>query len=73
MLVESGKENGQGIKNGDGDISMEGENPFFPFLSELDWKVAQWAVKDGPGHSAFNRLLEIPGVSLCKHLRYLSF
>jgi len=50
----------------DGDSSMDhgGEpNPFFPFASELDWKVARWAVKDGPGHSAFNRLLEIPGVS----------
>ncbi|KAF8165815.1 hypothetical protein B0H34DRAFT_794159 [Crassisporium funariophilum] len=63
MLVESGKENGQGIK-----MVMEtsqwkrGRTYFFPFLLELDWKVAQWAVKDGPGHSAFDRLLEIPGV-----------
>ena len=46
----------------DGDSSM-GNSPFFPFESELDWRVAQWAVKDGPGHNAFNRLLEIPGVS----------
>ncbi|KAF8868438.1 hypothetical protein CPB84DRAFT_1819214 [Gymnopilus junonius] len=37
-------------------------NLFAPFASELDWRVAQWAVKDGPGHNAFNRLLEIPGV-----------
>ena len=44
---------------GMGDVS----NPFAPFSSELDWRVAQWAVKDGPGHNAFNRLLEIPGVS----------
>jgi hypothetical protein len=50
----------------DGDTLMDnnGErNAFFPFASELDWRVAQWAVKDGPGHNAFNRLLEIPGVS----------
>ena len=50
----------------DGDSSMDNNgkpNPFFPFASELDWRVAQWAVKDGPGHSAFNQLLEIPGVS----------
>ena len=49
----------------DGDIVMgnDGEpNPFAPFSSELDWKVAQWAVKDGPGHNAFDRLLAIPGV-----------
>jgi hypothetical protein len=50
----------------DGDIVMEGdemENPFFPFTSELDWKIGRWAVKDGPGHNAFDRLLQIPGVS----------
>jgi hypothetical protein len=50
----------------EGDTLMEedGEpNPFAPFSSELDWRVAHWAVKDGPGHNAFNRLLEIPGVS----------
>ena len=50
----------------DGDELMEedGEpNPFAPFSSELDWRVAHWAVKDGPGHNAFNRFLEIPGVS----------
>jgi hypothetical protein len=38
-------------------------NPFEPFTSELDWRVAHWAVKDWPGHNAFNRFLEIPGVS----------
>jgi hypothetical protein len=50
----------------DGDALMEedgGPNPFAPFSSELDWRVAHWAVKDGPGHNAFNRFLEIPGVS----------
>ena len=52
----------------DGDITMdseaeENENPFFPFTSELDWKIGRWAVKDGPGHNAFDRLLQIPGVS----------
>ena len=47
----------------DGDSLMDSDNLFFPFSSELDWRVAQWAIKDGPGHNAFNRLLEIPGVS----------
>jgi hypothetical protein len=52
--------------DGEGDSFMEegGEpNRFSPFSSELDWRVAQWAVKDGPGHNAFNRFLEIPEVS----------
>lgn len=50
----------------EGDTFMEegGEpNQFAPFSSELDWRVAHWAVKDGPGQNAFNRFLEIPGVS----------
>ena len=53
-------------QDSEGDASMEGEgepNPFASFSSELDWRVAHWAVKDGPGHNAFNRLLETPGVS----------
>ena len=41
----------------------ETQNPFSPFTSELDWKIGRWAVKDGPGHNAFDRLLQIPGVS----------
>ena len=41
----------------------EGEDPkFHPFHSELDWNIAQWVVKDGPGNNAFDRLLKIPGV-----------
>jgi len=51
-------------KDGDSLMEKDGEpNPFFPFASEMDWRVAHWAVKDGPGHNAFNRLLETPGVS----------
>lgn len=48
----------------------DNENPqsppskYFPFSSELDWMIARWAIKDGPGHNAFDRLLEIPGVCL---------
>ncbi|KAJ7822993.1 hypothetical protein B0H14DRAFT_3111039 [Mycena olivaceomarginata] len=50
----------------DGDIVMGGldsPNGFAPFASELDWRIAQWVVKDGPGHKAFDRLLDIPGVT----------
>ena len=50
-------------KDGDIDMEEETQNPFSPFTSELDWKIGRWAVKDGPGHNAFDRLLQIPGVS----------
>ncbi|KAJ7454109.1 hypothetical protein FB451DRAFT_1518446, partial [Mycena latifolia] len=49
----------------DGDVEMgdpDSLNLFAPFASELDWRIAEWVIKDGPGHKAFDRLLEIPGV-----------
>jgi hypothetical protein len=49
-----------------GDIEMGGpdsSSAFAPFASELDWQIAEWVIKDGPGHKAFDRLLNIPGVS----------
>ncbi|PPQ84566.1 hypothetical protein CVT26_004024, partial [Gymnopilus dilepis] len=53
------------IQMGDpeGDIQMaEGDQCFFPFASELDWKIGQWVIKDGPSQNALDRLLEIPEV-----------
>lgn len=34
-----------------------------PFASELDWRVAMWAVREDVSQGALNRLLAIPGVS----------
>lgn len=56
-----------GNRDSEGDIPMgspgdEG-NHFAPFASELDWRIASWAVKDGIGHKSFDCLLSIPGVS----------
>lgn len=33
-----------------------------PFASELDWRVARWAVEENVGQGIVDRLLEIPGV-----------
>ena len=59
----------QDLGEGDSDVEMgdaEG-NPeqvlYHPFASELDWRIANWMIKDNPGHNAFDRLLLIPGVS----------
>ncbi|KAJ6494341.1 hypothetical protein C8R45DRAFT_1135107 [Mycena sanguinolenta] len=49
----------------DGNIEMGGSdlpNGFAPFASELDWRIAEWVIKDSPGYKAFNCLLNIPGV-----------
>ncbi|KAH9484401.1 hypothetical protein JR316_0003882 [Psilocybe cubensis] len=43
-------------------------NRFIPFASELDWKVARWAVMDGPGQNAIDRLLQIPGRQVVEKL-----
>ena len=56
---------------GDGDVIMEDPTPgnkvnaFYPFASELDWRVANWAIRESPGNNAFDRFLSIPGVSIC--------
>ncbi|KAJ3493238.1 hypothetical protein NLJ89_g11065 [Agrocybe chaxingu] len=47
------------------DILPEAEapgNPFAPFATEMDWRVARWVVQDGIGHKSFDRFLEIPGL-----------
>ncbi|KAJ3966048.1 hypothetical protein EV361DRAFT_872717 [Lentinula raphanica] len=47
---------------------MDGSSPlpdtaFAPFASEMDWRIAEWVVKDGIGHKSLDRLLSIPGVT----------
>jgi hypothetical protein len=37
-------------------------NPWAPFSSEIDWKVAKWAKLRGAGSTAFSDLLAIDGV-----------
>jgi hypothetical protein len=44
-------------------LGQHPDNPFHPFASQLDWEVAHWANKDGPGQAAFTRLLNVDGVS----------
>lgn len=57
---QQGRE-GEGGNTGAG--ASGGKDAFFaPFASELDWRVACWAVKDGIGHKSFDRFLAIPGV-----------
>lgn len=34
-----------------------------PFMSELDWRVAMWVIREDVGQKAVDRLLSIPGVS----------
>ena len=61
------------IRDSDGNIAMEDmeavdqaeASKFTPFNSELDWQIAEWAVKDNIGHNPFDRLLGIPGVRVC--------
>lgn len=56
---------GPGEEDMDVDVDNDSENnPFYPFNSELDWRVAQWAIKDNAGHNMFDRLLAVPGVGV---------
>jgi hypothetical protein len=60
---------GQGQEDVDMDADNSNSNQYAPFASEMDWKIAQWVVNDGPGHAAFDRLLAIPQVS---HYRFFT-
>jgi len=53
--------------------SASGVNLFAPFASEMDWRVARWAVQEGIGHGSFDRLMSIPGVCLCVIFLYQAF
>lgn len=56
-----------GHEDSSGDVSMGDAASdgleFAPFASELDWRVANWAIQEGIGHKSLDRLLAIPGVS----------
>jgi len=45
-----------------GTASAGMDNTYTPFASEMDWRIADWVVKEGIGNNTFNRLCEIPGV-----------
>jgi hypothetical protein len=47
-------------------------NPWAPFASEVDWKVARWAKLRGAGSTAFSDLLAIDGVSPSNLLQLLT-
>lgn len=51
------------VMDGTGKPDLANVNIYHPFASKLDWDIAKWMVKDGIGHSSFNRLLQIDGVS----------
>src|SRR6267154_1953883 len=62
------KQFGGDMKGEDQDVDMDALEggagaKFVPFASELDWCIANWAIRDGIGHKSFNRLMSIPGVS----------
>ncbi|EGO04440.1 hypothetical protein SERLA73DRAFT_148950 [Serpula lacrymans var. lacrymans S7.3] len=60
---EFGAEDMDGDMDMDSDMSDGSGNIFAPFASELDWRVACWAIQDGIGHISFDTLMTIPGVT----------
>ena len=57
-----------GYEDADGDTAMDdgatSEQVFAPFASELDWRVASWAVQEGMGQKTLDKLFAIPGVGI---------
>jgi hypothetical protein len=42
------------------------DNPFYPFRNRLDFDIAHWAKTEKISQGALTRLLETPGVSICR-------
>ncbi|KAG2126261.1 uncharacterized protein EDB93DRAFT_1257636 [Suillus bovinus] len=40
----------------------DGNNPYFPFCSQIDWEIARWSKLRGPSSTSFTDLLAINGV-----------
>jgi hypothetical protein len=51
------------VDSDDSDAEANGESIYQPFRNEVDWRIAEWAVKDSVGHSSLDRLFSIPDVS----------
>ena len=62
---EAGRVHGvdQGLYTLWAEESTNASNPYHPFSSETDWRIARWAKKMGPGDRALSQLLAIPKVS----------
>ncbi|KAF5381819.1 hypothetical protein D9757_008321 [Collybiopsis confluens] len=45
---------------------------YFPFASQLDWEVAEWAVKEKISQKSFDRFLQIPQVKERLGLSYVN-
>ncbi|EIN13427.1 hypothetical protein PUNSTDRAFT_56509 [Punctularia strigosozonata HHB-11173 SS5] len=51
-------------------IVPDHENVYAPFISKMDWEIAQWAKLRGPGSTAFSELLAIDGVADALNLSF---
>lgn len=51
--------------------SQAEDNPYHPFVSECDYKIARWAIQQGPSQNAFSNFLSIDEVSTQK--RFLKY
>ncbi|KAI0833510.1 hypothetical protein BC628DRAFT_1308548 [Trametes gibbosa] len=51
-------------------VEGSANNPYAPFRSEIDWRVAEWAKTRSPTSNAFSELLEIKGIVEALGLSY---
>ncbi|KIM60379.1 hypothetical protein SCLCIDRAFT_97257, partial [Scleroderma citrinum Foug A] len=48
----------------------ESDGRFAPFNLEMDWRLAEWAIKSGVGHKQLDCLLRMPGLVERAELSY---
>jgi hypothetical protein len=56
------------VNTDDSDAEQDMELVYLPFRNEVDWRIAEWAVKDSVGHSSLDQLFSIPKVSYCPYI-----
>lgn len=49
-------------------LTVDPNNPYFPFAWRVDWETARWSKIQGPGSNALNDLFKIASVSICAKL-----
>jgi hypothetical protein len=63
QYVEHHPNTGKVLSNTRMDVDVSLDSTYGPFQGEIDWRIAEWAILDSPGHNSLDRLLSIPNVS----------
>lgn len=62
----------RGFRLPEADAEDGRETHYHPFASEIDWRVAQWVIRQSKSNKAADELMAIPGVGYCYNISRMS-